>query len=137
MIYSRIEDTLNRALALLERVDEVYQLGGPRVRRPANQCFFDKLLIELDDDAPIVTETVLQEPWATLQAKDFQQRMAQNATNPDQEDLGRGSNMMTLVHPALHNANLSALVAGEPVVLASAHAKVRRDGYTRGSRPVS
>jgi hypothetical protein len=59
MIYSRIEDILNRALALLERVDEVYQLGGPRVRRPANQCFFDKLLIELDDDAPIVTGAVL------------------------------------------------------------------------------
>jgi hypothetical protein len=59
MIYSRIEDTLNRALALLERVDEVYQLGGPRVRCPANQCFFDKLLIELDDDAPIVTGAVL------------------------------------------------------------------------------
>ncbi len=41
-----------------------------------------------------------------------------------------------LVHPALHNANLSTLIPGEPVVLAAPHAKVRRDGY-RVVRPPS
>lgn len=35
----------------------------------------------------------------------------------------------TIVHPALHNANLSACVPGEIIVLPAAHAKVRRDGY--------
>lgn len=34
-----------------------------------------------------------------------------------------------VVHPALHNANLSSLIPGKPVVLAAPHAKVRRDGY--------
>jgi hypothetical protein len=34
------------------------------------------------------------------------------------------------VHPAFHNANLSGLVVtGEPIALASRHAKARRDGY--------
>jgi hypothetical protein len=33
------------------------------------------------------------------------------------------------VHPAIHNANLSALIPAEPVALSLAHAKVRREGY--------
>ncbi len=39
MIYSRIEDTLGRVLALVSRCDEVYRLGGPQVRRLSNQFF--------------------------------------------------------------------------------------------------
>jgi hypothetical protein len=34
-------------------------------------------------------------------------------------------------HPALHNANLSALLPGTAIVLPAPHAKVRRDGYRR------
>jgi len=42
----------------------------------------------------------------------------------------------SFVHPALHNANLSALVTGDRVSLTVAHAKVRRDGYRRAHRAV-
>ena len=44
-----------------------------------------------------VVGAVLQEPWATIQAEDFQRRMITNATNPDRLDLGRGSYMNALV----------------------------------------
>jgi len=43
VVYAHIEDTLNRALALAGRCDEVYR-GGPQIRRLSNQFFFDKLL---------------------------------------------------------------------------------------------
>jgi hypothetical protein len=33
------------------------------------------------------------------------------------------------VHPAIHNAHLSALIPAEHVALSTAHSKVRRDGY--------
>jgi hypothetical protein len=33
------------------------------------------------------------------------------------------------VHPAMHNANLSALIAAEPVALSAGHGKLRRNGY--------
>ena len=36
-----------------------------------------------------------------------------------------------LVHPAIHNANLSPVLAGDVVVLPGAHAKVRRSGYRK------
>lgn len=36
-----------------------------------------------------------------------------------------------MVHPALHNANLSACVVGEVIVLPAGHAKLRRDGYRK------
>lgn len=36
-----------------------------------------------------------------------------------------------VVHPALHNANLSARVPGEIIVLPPSHAKVRRNGYRK------
>jgi len=96
MIYAKIEQTLNKALELLSRCDEVYRLGGPQIRRWANQCFFEKLLIS---DGEVVA-AVLREPWATLVAEDFQARMARNTTNPDHDSFGRGSDMMTLVPPA-------------------------------------
>ena len=99
-IFSRIEDTLNRALALLGRCDEVYRLGGPQIRRFANQCFFTKLLVDFQDDTPTVTRAVLREPWATLHAEDFRRRMIHNTTNPAQDFLGRGSKMRPLVPPA-------------------------------------
>jgi site-specific DNA recombinase len=93
MIYARIEQTLTRALDLLERVDEVYRLGGPRVRRLLNQCFFVRLLI----DGEGVVGAVLREPWATLLAEDFQARMIYNISNPDHDRFGQGSSMKTLV----------------------------------------
>src|SRR5664280_2882989 len=96
MIYAKIEQTLNQALDLLSRCDEVYRLGGPQIRRWANQCFFEKLLIS---DGEVVA-AVLREPWATLVAEDFQARMARNTANPDHDSFGRGSDMMTLVPPA-------------------------------------
>lgn len=99
-IFSRIEDALNRALALLGRCDEVYRLGGPQVRRFANQGFFKKLLVGLQDDAPAVTSAIFLEPWATLYAEDFQRRMIHNTTNPGHDLLGRGSKMRPLVPPA-------------------------------------
>jgi site-specific DNA recombinase len=37
-----IEANLNRVLELAGRCDEIYRLGGPHVRRLANQCFFRK-----------------------------------------------------------------------------------------------
>lgn len=52
VVYAKIEYTLNRALALVGRVDELYRLGGDQVRRLANQCFLDKLLISVDEDTP-------------------------------------------------------------------------------------
>jgi len=93
MIYARIEQTLTQALDLLERVDDVYRLGGPRVRRLLNQCFFIRLNIDGGD----VVGAVLREPWATLLAEDFQARMIHNTTSPDHDLLGRGSSKTTLV----------------------------------------
>lgn len=37
------------------------------------------------------------------------------------------------VHPARQHTNLRTVIEGSPVVVAAAHAKIRRDGY-RGSR---
>src|SRR5436309_7224113 len=96
VIYAHIEDTLSRALALVGQVDEVYQLGGPRVRRLVNQCFFDKLLISTEDDMPEVAGATLREPWASLLAAEFIQEMTMNTTNPGRDLDGRGSNMMSL-----------------------------------------
>ncbi|MHB1614368.1 MAG: hypothetical protein ACYCXA_03715 [Actinomycetes bacterium] len=41
---------------------------------------------------------------------------------------------LRVVHPALHNANLSALAlfSGQAIVLPGPHAKIRRDGYRKG-----
>ena len=99
VVYAEIEDTLERALALVSRVDEVYRTGGPQVRRLANQCFFEMLLVSIEDDLLVVAGAILREPWATLLAADFQARMARNTMNPDQDLSGRGSKMMTLVPP--------------------------------------
>jgi site-specific DNA recombinase len=101
LIYANIEGTLTVAVDLLTRVDEVYRLGGPKTRRLTNQCFFRKLLIsDTDSDSPRVVSSVLNEPWATLLQREFQDRMAHNTTNPDHDLSGRGSEMMTLVPPA-------------------------------------
>jgi site-specific DNA recombinase len=97
VIYAHIEDTLNRALALVGRVDEVYATGGPRVRRLVNQCFFDKLLISADEDEPRVAEATLREPWATLCADDFQVQMAASATHPGLDFVDQGLTMRSLV----------------------------------------
>jgi site-specific DNA recombinase len=99
VVYAHIEDTLNRALMLVGEVDEVYRLGGPRVRRLVNQCFFDKLLISVEDE-PQVAGAILREPWATLYAGEFVQEMTLNTTDPDHDLDGRGLNTRSLVPPA-------------------------------------
>jgi hypothetical protein len=50
VIYAHIEDTLNRALALVGRVDEVYRLGGPRVRRLADEFVHEMILNTANPD---------------------------------------------------------------------------------------
>jgi site-specific DNA recombinase len=99
IVYAKIEDTLNRALALVGRCDEVYRLGGPQVRRLCNQFFFEQLLIDLEEEAT-VAGAVLREPWATLLAEDFQAQMAANTANLGRDLDGRGSKMSALVPPA-------------------------------------
>ena len=37
IVYAKIQDTLSGALTLVGRCDEIYRLGGPEVRRLANQ----------------------------------------------------------------------------------------------------
>ena len=88
--------TLNRALGLVGRIDEVYAMGRPRVRRLANQCFFDKLLISVEDE-PEVAGATFREPWATLLAGQFIQQMAEDTTNPDRDLVGRGLITTSLV----------------------------------------
>jgi hypothetical protein len=100
MIYEHIQGTLERTLELLERVDEVYRLGSPRIRQMLNQCFFTRLLLDGEPDGSRVTGSTLREPWATLLADDFQARMRHNTRNSDRDLLGRGSIMKTLVPPA-------------------------------------
>lgn len=89
LIYSRIEQDLNTALAHVSTVHDVYRKGGPQVRRYTNQSFFAKLLIGRRDDRIEVIGSVLREPWATLLAEEFQNRVAENAKNPDQDPSGR------------------------------------------------
>jgi len=95
MVFARIEDTLNRALGLVGSCDEVYRQGGPRIRRLANQFFFEKLLIS----ERTVAGAVLREPWATIQSEQFQRQMARSRTNPGRGSSGRSFRMMTLVPP--------------------------------------
>jgi site-specific DNA recombinase len=97
MIYEHIQDTLERTLDLLERVDEVYRLGSPRIRRMLNQCLFTRLLLDGEPDGPHVTGSTLREQSTTLLAEDFQERMRHNTRNPDHDPIGRGSIMKTLV----------------------------------------
>ncbi len=98
IVYAKIEDTLNRALALVGRCDEVYQLGGPQVRRMSNQFFFEQLLIDVEEEV-MVTGAVLREPWDIILAPSFQAAMAANTTNPDRDLDGRGSKDDFLVPP--------------------------------------
>jgi hypothetical protein len=92
VVYEHIEDTLNRALALVGRVDEVYRRGGPQVRRMSNQFLFEQLLIDVEEnEGAQVVDATLREPWDTLLAPSFQAAMATNTTNPDRDLVGRGS----------------------------------------------
>ncbi|MGI8767290.1 MAG: recombinase family protein, partial [Gemmatimonadaceae bacterium] len=95
-VFANIEDNLDRALALLGGCDGVYRRGGPQVRRLSNQFFFAKLLVRDGE----VAGAILNEPWATLLAEDFQRQMARNAANPGRDLLGQGSNMSALVPSA-------------------------------------
>jgi site-specific DNA recombinase len=99
LIYDRIEATLEKALALVGRCEEVYRLGGPRVRRLSNQFLFEKLLLTSEDETPYVAGATLQEPWATLVSEDFIHQMRPDTKNPVQENLGPGSQTLSLVAP--------------------------------------
>jgi site-specific DNA recombinase len=101
MIFAKIEDTLRRALTLVGRVDEVYRIGGPQVRRLANQFFLEQMFVSTDDgDGAHIAAATLREPWATVLTEDFHTRMTTNTTNPDRDLRGRGSKMIALVPPA-------------------------------------
>jgi site-specific DNA recombinase len=107
IVYIKIEDTLNRALALVGRCDEVYRLGGPQVRRMSNQFFFEQLLIDVEEDQPSVAGAIVREPWATLLAPGFQAQMAAHTTNPNRDLDGRGSKDESLVPPVGFEPTLS------------------------------
>ena len=98
-VYEHIQETLERTLDLLERIDDVYRLANPRVRRMANQFMFKQLLLDADNDGPRVVRAVLQEPCATVMSADFQTRMIENTRNPDLDQLGRGSIMTSFGAP--------------------------------------
>ncbi len=101
MVFAKIADTLNRALELVGRCDEVYRLGGPQVRRLSNQFFFERVLIDVEEEGETrVTGAVLREPWATLLTREFQAKMAANTTNLGRHVGGRGSYVSALVPPA-------------------------------------
>lgn len=112
-IYESIEETLNLALAWVGRCGDVYLAADARIRRLSNQAIFEKLLIEPDDDGPVVTGVVLREPYASLAGAAFQRATAgrgggsprpANATNlghdlvPGRDlERGRGSKEIHLV----------------------------------------
>lgn len=101
-VHASIDATLSTALSFVGRAADAYLLGGPRVRRLSNQFFFHKLLIGDPDHQVQVVSAQVREPWATLLAAEVQAQMVQitqNATNPDQVDLGPGSRMIALVPP--------------------------------------
>ena len=52
-------------------------------------------------------------------------------SHPSRLTLGDGAlaDPRELVHPALHNKNLSPVILGPAIELSSRHAKVRREGY--------
>jgi site-specific DNA recombinase len=101
LVFAKIAETLNRALELVGRCDEVYRLGGPQVRRLSNQFFFEQLLLDVEEDeGAVVTGAVLREPWATLLTRDFQAQMAANTTNVGRHVGGRRSKMIALAPPA-------------------------------------
>lgn len=99
MVFARIENTLNMALALVGRCDELYRLGGPQVRRLCNRFFLEQVRINVEDDEATVAGAVLKEPWATLLTRDFQDHMAAETSNPGLDLAGRGSRMSALVGP--------------------------------------
>jgi adenylate cyclase, class 2 len=100
MVFARIEATLNMALELVDRCGELYRCTSARVRRLLNQCLFDQLQVDVDEDGVSVTDAKLKEPWATLLAGDFQARMAAITTNVDHDFHDRRSKESFLVPPA-------------------------------------
>ena len=100
---ARIEGTLDRAVALLGRVDEIYRQGGPKIRRLSNQFMFEKLLIRERE----VAGAVYREPWATLRNEKLIVGLRRNARNPGRRSVGQGSKMIALApsagfEPATH-----------------------------------
>lgn len=100
LVFAKIADTLQLALELVGRCDEVYRLGGPQVRRLSNQFFFERVLIDVEDDeGAVVTGAVLREPWATILTRDFQAKMAANNANSGDDLHSRCSKGLRLVPP--------------------------------------
>jgi site-specific DNA recombinase len=89
--YATIEANLNRVLELAGRCDEIYRLGGPHVRRLANQCFFRKVLVAMEGETVQVAEAILQGPWDALLIDSSAQNAVSNTKKPAQDFLGRGS----------------------------------------------
>ncbi len=96
LVYGQIEETLTLALELVGRIDEVYRLGNGRVRRLANQCFFNKLLV---DDGQ-VTGVLMVEPWPDLLEVGAGSGPNQNKTNEGAAFAGLRSNEDFMVRPA-------------------------------------
>src|SRR5690242_17515526 len=70
IVYSRIEDTLEKVLALVGRCDEAYRQGGPRVRRLSNQFFFEQLrVVSADDGAEVIGGRLMEARAALLSSQ--------------------------------------------------------------------
>jgi site-specific DNA recombinase len=95
-VSSHIEGNLDRAVALLGRVDEIYRQGGPKIRRLSNQFLFEKLLIRERE----VAGAVYREPWATLRNEKLIAGLRRNARNPGRRSVGQGSKMIALARLA-------------------------------------
>jgi site-specific DNA recombinase len=92
VISTNIEATLDLALALVGKCDEVYRRGGPRVRRYANQFFFERVLV-VDGE---ISGAIYRAPWATMLDQGFIKQMRKNTANPGRRSCGRGLKMIAL-----------------------------------------
>lgn len=113
------------ALELVGRCDEVYKLGGPKIRRVSNQFFFTKLLVSNYE----IAGAVLKEPWASLLAEDLLEELAkEEEIDRDPVFVGPGSKMTKLAGPPGLEPGLTG---PEPVVLPIA---LRPNEPNHGSR---
>ncbi|WP_425343365.1 recombinase family protein [Pseudofrankia saprophytica] len=87
-VYESVEETLRLALAWVGRCGDVYQAADARIRRLSNQAIFKKLLVEPDDDGPVVTGVVLREPYASLAGTAFQRATIDRTPASDAANLG-------------------------------------------------
>ena len=132
--YGQIEETLELALELVSRVDEVYRLGSDRVKRLLNQCFFEKLLVSLDDGEATVAGSMFAEPWGTLITGEL-------AGQVDDDDhtknlgpylLGRGSKEMSMVPPVGFEPTHPPPERRIPRIISAGQDAVRMQRFGRG-----